>query len=139
MSDEFGDEDDIKNLFTNILGSKVTIKDNIASTEESVFVTFINRLEESRILEDKIFEMGDIDLTRITDPLWFVIENQFKFLYGVEASELIIWYLYERTDLDGRINPIIDENEKEFILETPKDLWSYIKFNFLPPPPKQLG
>ena len=112
MSGEFEDEDDIKNLFTNILGSKVTIKDNIASTEESVFVNFINRLEESRILEDKIFEIGDIDLTRITDPLWFVIENQFKFLYGVEASELIIWYLYERTDLDGRINPIIDENEK---------------------------
>jgi len=121
------ESEEVNKLFKFILGTDVKIKDNFNSTEESVFVNLINKIEQSNILEDKIFWEGGIDLIQITEPLWFVIENLFKLLYGREDTELIMWYLFERTDTEGNVNPVIDENDKEFILETPRDLWSYIK------------
>ena len=38
---EFEGMKDIKNLFREVLGSDVEIKDNIDATEENVFVLFI--------------------------------------------------------------------------------------------------
>ena len=42
MEDEFEGINDIKELFNQILGSEVTIKDNLDATEEGVFLVFIN-------------------------------------------------------------------------------------------------
>jgi len=130
MSDEFEGIQDIKDLFNQVLGSEVTIKDNIDATEEGVFIVFIKKLEEAYEIENKLFEAGGIELTKITDPLWFVLENSFKFLYGEEASELIFWYIFDRFNPDGSIVPLEDENGKQYIFKDPKDLWSYIKYRF---------
>ena len=130
MSEEFEGLGDIKDLFNQILGSEVTIKDNIDATEEGVFIVFIKKLEEAYEIENKLFEAGGIELTKITDPLWFVLENSFKFLYGEEASELIFWYIFDRFNPDGSIVPLEDENGKQYIFKDPKDLWSYIKYRF---------
>jgi len=132
MEDTTGSDGDIKKLFTSILGSDVTIKDNIDSTEESVFVTFIKKIEESRMLEEKIVDDWGIDLTRIIDPLWYVIEHTFNFLYGKDATDLIMWYIYDRFDPDGKVIDLEDEDGKKFNLKTPNDLWSYIKYRFPP-------
>lgn len=131
MSEEdFEGLDDIKNLFNQVLGSEVTIKDNIDATEEGVFLAFIKKLEESYEVENKLFEVSGIELAKVTDPLWFVLENSFKFLYGEEAADLILWYIFDRFNPDGSIVPLEDENGKEYIFENAKDLWSYIKYRF---------
>lgn len=130
MSEEFEDLNDIKNLFTQILGSEVTIKDNIDATEEGVFLVFIKKLEEAYNIENQLFEVSEIELAKITDPLWFVLENSFKFLYGEEAADLIWWYIFDRFNPDGTIVPLEDENGKQYIFKEPKDLWSYIKYRF---------
>ena len=130
MSEEFEDLNDIKNLFTQILGSEVTIKDNIDATEEGVFLVFIKKLEEAYNIENQLFEVSEIELAKITDPLWFVLENSFKFLYGEEAADLIWWYIFDRFNPDGTIVPLEDKNGKQYIFKEPKDLWSYIKYRF---------
>jgi hypothetical protein len=130
MSEEIEGGDDMKTLFTNILGSEVTIKDNISGVEENIFITFIQKIEDSQLVENKLFEEGGIELSRVTDPLWFVIENSFKFLYGEEATDLILWYIYDRFSPDGEIIELEDESGKTSILKNPKDLWSYIQFHF---------
>jgi len=130
MSEEFEGIENIKNLFTQILGSEVTIKDNIDATEEGVFLAFIKKIEESYEVENKIFEVSGIDLTKITDPLWFVLETSLKLLYGEEASDLIWWYIFDRFHPDGTIIPLEDEEGKEYIFKSAKDLWSYIKHRF---------
>lgn len=130
MSEEFEGIDDIKDLFNQILGSEVIIKDNIDATEEGVFVVFIKKLEEAYNIENQLFDVGGLELAKVTDPLWFVLENAFKFLYGEEAADLVWWYIFDRFNPDGSVVPLEDENGKEYIFKDAKDLWSYIKYRF---------
>lgn len=130
MSEEVNGSDDIKNLFKQVLGSEVNIKDNIDATEEGVFVIFIKKLEEAFEIENIVFKEGGIELGKATNPLWFVIENSFKFLYGEEATTLIFWYVMDRIGDDGKIIPIEDEKGKQYIFKDPKDLWRYIKYRY---------
>lgn len=130
MSEEINGSEDIKKLFKTVLGSEVNIKDNIDATEEGVFAIFIKKLEESFEIENIVYKEGGIELSKATNPLWFVIENSFKFLYGEEATQLIFWYVMDRIGDNGQIVPIEDENGKEYIFKEPKDLWRYIKYRF---------
>ena len=116
----------IKKLFDTVLGANITVKDNIKATESTVFEILIQKADDSLNLEDKLGEM-DIDITKITDPLWFVIENQFKLIYGEEATEIIMWYLMERLDEDNNVMALEDEDENKIILNKPIDLWKYLQ------------
>ena len=127
MSEELSGLNDIKDLFSKILGSDITIKDNIDATDEVVFITMVNKLEKTINMEHKLFEVGGIDGHKLTDNLWWVIENCFKFIYGIEAAHTVSWYLYERKNPDGKIVPLEDNDGKKFILKNPKMLWAYIK------------
>lgn len=128
--EEFEEVRDIRDLFKQILGSEVNIKDNIDATEEGVFIAFIKKLEEANEIENQLFELSGIELNKVTDPLWFVLENSFKFLYGEEVSELIWWYVFDRFNPDGTIVPLEDEDGKQYTFENPKELWNYIRFAF---------
>ena len=55
------------------------------------------------------------------------MENSFRFLYGEEATELIMWYVFNRIDENGEIEHLQDEDGKEYILDTPQKLWKQIK------------
>ena len=116
----------IKKVFDTVLGANTTVKDNIKATESTVFEILIQKADGSLNLEDKLGEM-DIDITKITDPLWFVIENQFKLIYGEEATEIIMWYLMERLDEDNNVMALEDEDENKIILNKPIDLWKYLQ------------
>ena len=130
MGEEFEGINDIKELFNQILGSEVTIKDNLDATEEGVFIVFIKKLEEAYNVENQLFDIGGLELAKVTDPLWFVLENSFKFLYGEEAADLVWWYIFDRLNPDGTIVPLEDESGKQYTFENAKDLWSYIKYRF---------
>ena len=116
----------IKKVFDTVLGANTTVKDNIKATESTVFEILIQKADDSLNLEDKLGEMN-IDITKITDPLWFVIENQFKLIYGEEAAEVIMWYLMERLDEDNNVMALEDEDENKIILNKPIDLWKYLQ------------
>jgi hypothetical protein len=128
MKDLSGHSKDLKKLFNLILGVDVDIKDNINQSEEIIFKNFIDKLEESYKMENEVFETSGINLEKITDGLWFVIENTLKMLYGEVAGEMIIWYIYDRFNPDGSIVPLEEENGKVFLLKDSNDLWSYIKY-----------
>jgi|TARA_R100000482_G_C5038813_1_gene107406 hypothetical protein len=122
--EEFEGMKDIKNLFREVLGSDVEIKDNIDATEENVFVLFIEKLDKAFILEEKTEALSGLDLTKITEDLWFVIENSFKFLYGEESTQVIFWYVYQRHESKCILE---DEEGKKCKIDTPQKLWSYVK------------
>lgn len=128
MEDLTGSNKDLKKLFNLILGVDIDIKDNIEHSEELVFKSFIDKLENSYKIENEVFESSGIDLTKVTEGLWFVLENTLKMLYGEVAGDIIIWYLYDRFNPDGSIVPLEDSSGKQFILKDSNDLWSYIKF-----------
>ena len=127
---EFDGIDDVKNLFKEILGSEVIVSDSMDITEEIIFVVFIQRLEESFEIENKLYEIGNIELGQITEPLWFVLEQTFKLLYGEEATNLVWWYIFDRIEKDGSVIPFVDEDGKEYNFKKAKELWMYINHRF---------
>ena len=128
--EDFEGKKEIINLFNSILGSKVSIKDNMDKTEESIFVHFVNELDKAQTAEHKLFENSKIELNHYTEPLWNVIENLLKLLYGEDQAELIQWYIYDRFNADGSIVPIEDESGKKYIFTNPEDLWSYMNYRY---------
>ena len=130
MGELFEGEDDIRDLFKQMLGSDIIIKDNIKESEEKLFILFVEQLEKAKDLEDKVVEIG-LDIHPLVDPLWIVIENMLKLQFGLDTTNLVMYYLYDRIGPDGKIIPLVEEgSDKKFILKNPKDLFSYIKFRY---------
>jgi len=127
MENNIEGEDGVEDLFKSILGVNVKIKDNIDNTEKLVFTNNIQKLEDSHILEENLFGDYGISITQITDPLWQIIENDFSYLYGDKARETIIWYIHDRKNAEGEVIALEQENGELIKLETPTDLWEYIK------------
>ena len=84
-------------------------------------------------MEHKLMEHGGIDAHKLTDPLWAVIEDFLTMLYGNSASAIIMWYILDRKGPDGKVVPLQTNEGKKVVLNTPKDLWDYIKFKSSPP------
>ena len=124
-------KEDIQKLFSLILGSKVnTVEKKIDINEKDLFVFCVQQLELCLQKEMKIEELG-MNLNPFTDPLWFVIENLCVAFYGGDVTDLIMWYLYDRKDEEEQVQYYIDDKEQRYLFNTPHDLWSYVKYNFL--------
>jgi hypothetical protein len=128
--EEFEGKKEIIDLFNKVLGSKISIKDNIDKSEEALFTYFVNELTDAQTSEHKLFEESGIEINKYTDPLWNVLECILKLLYGDESTNMIMWYINDRFNSDGTIVPIEDEKGKKYIFTNPSDLWNYINYRY---------
>jgi len=120
---EYDGVKDMKDLFEDILGSKVNIKDDLENTEEQVFNTFINKLRLQTQTEDQIQDISGLKISKVTDNLWYIVENLLKFVYGEDATEVIMWYVLLR-DEDSEY---WEENEEAYKINDLKSLWKFVK------------
>ena len=121
---------ELKNLFKQVLGSDVTIKDNIDLSEKSFFCLLVNKLDYTHIDDEELFELSGIDLTKMHNNLWLVIEALLKLTYGIYAFDMIMWYILDRFNPDGKIVPFKDEKGKITTISSPKELYDFIKHRF---------
>lgn len=68
-----------------------------------------------------------IDLAAYDEPFFQIIDSLIFMQFGKDAGELIMFYLYERTNPDGTINPLYDSNDQIIPLERIEDLWELVK------------
>ena len=120
---EYDGAKDMKDLFEDILGSKVSIKDDIENTEEMVFNTFITKLKLQFQTEDQIQNISGLEISKVTDNLWVIIENLLRITYGEEATEVIMWYVLLR----GEDSEYWEENEEAYKINGLKSLWMFVK------------
>jgi|TARA_R110000782_G_scaffold228819_2_gene315283 hypothetical protein len=125
--EEFEGTDDLKNLFKEILGSDVDIKDNLVITDESVFCVLINKLDKSHKDDEALFELSGIDLSKTNSELWMVVETLLKLQYGESSFDLIMWWLLDRFNPDGKVVPFEGEDGKTYSIITAKDLYQFMK------------
>lgn len=125
--DNFDGTDDLNKLFKEILGSDVIIKDNIVVNDESVFCLIVNKLDSAHKDDESLFELAGIDLTKSKNNLWVVIETLLKLYYGESSFDLIMWWILDRFNPDGKVVPWEDENGKTYSIITAKDLYYFIK------------
>ena len=128
--EEFDGQEDLNNLFKEILGSDVTIKDNLVVNEESVFCLIVNKLDKAHKDDEALFELSGIDLTKTKGDLWLIIETLLKLYYGESSFDLIMWWILDRFNPDGKVVPFEDENGKTYSIITVKDLYAFIKHRF---------
>jgi|TARA_Y100000385_G_C12719496_1_gene478014 hypothetical protein len=124
-------KEDIQKLFSLILGSKVnTTSKTLEIDKKDLFIFCVEQLGDCLKKEEQLEEIG-VNISQITDPLWFVIENLSFAFYGSKTTDLIMWFLYERTDIDGKVQYYVDDSDKRFLFNTPEDLWGYVNYSIL--------
>lgn len=103
--------------------------------EKEIFIENVDLLEQCIKRAEALAVGLSIDLIDYEDPFWVVIENMFLLMYGEVVYELVFWYLYDRIDEDGKLNPLIFEEEgkepKEIKIKNSSDLWKFIEKNVL--------
>ena len=119
---EYDGAKDMKNLFESILGSRVNIKDDIANTEEKVFTLFIQKLETQYKIENSILKTSGLEISKLTDNIWFVLESLLKMQYGEEVTSLILWYVLFRNGEE-----YWGDGEDKIKINTIKRLWKFIQ------------
>ena len=70
------------------------------------------------------------DIVLAQEDLWFVIESLLKIAYGQDAFDMIMWFILDRFNPDGKVVPFEDEKGKQFSLITAKDLFHFLKHRF---------
>jgi len=120
----------IKKEIDNILGTDTFLKpkkktdDDIQRKKFEKIVQTIQEIEVRGILLTTDLKL---DFTSYNEKFYKVIDSLIEMQFGKEASELIFFYLYERENIDGSINELIDENNNIVPLHNPSDLWHLVK------------
>ena len=130
MEDEFEGKSDIKQLFEKILGSSITLKDTMAVSEEKIFCLLVNKLDKAHTDDEALFELTGIDLSKSKNELWFVIEALSKVSCPYDIFNMIMWFILDRFNPDGKVVPFEDEKGKVFSLVTANDLYHFLKHRF---------
>lgn len=120
--EEYDGAKDMKNLFEEILGSKVIIKDDLENTEEQVFTIFINKLKKQYETENQIHTLSGLEISKVTDNLWYMVESLLKFIYGEEGTEVIMWYVL----LKEEDSEYWEEDEEAYKIDNTKSLWKFV-------------
>jgi hypothetical protein len=96
-------------------------------TQKELFLTVIPLIEQvlgRGILLDSDFGVNNI---KYDEPFFKIIDSLLYLHFDTDAADLIMFYLYERLNPDGSVNPVIDSEGTEIYLETPMDLWNLVK------------
>jgi hypothetical protein len=113
-----------------IIGTESTLKRRKKTTDDAQREIFINTIP----LLEHIINRGPmldadygVNMARYDEPFFQIIDSLIYLHFGKEASELIMFYLYERLNPDGSINSLVDAEDNVVPLENVNDLWELVK------------
>jgi hypothetical protein len=123
--------------FNKLFNSPVIIrkkKRDQALKKKALFISLITQYEISLNKSVKLQEEYAIDLFDYEGTYYEIIDKLMLLMWGGDVYEIITYYLYERLNLDGSLNSIIETNEEgvetEVFLKTSEELYNYlIKIN----------
>ena len=94
--------------------------------KKEMFTQIINGLEEAIIRSNIAMIDFGLDYSAYDETFLNVIDSLLYMNFGKDAAELISYYLWDRMNPDGSINPIFDEDEKEILLQDAHQLWELL-------------
>lgn len=101
------------------------------SNEKETFIETVILLEHCLLRTNFLHEEVKIDLWNYEENYYKVIENLIFMKYTDEIANLILWYVYDRFDADGKILGLDvtfpGKEPKRHILKSPTDLWNLIE------------
>jgi len=115
----------------NNFGSKLKFSKNGKSEEKEIFIEAVILLEHCWSRTNVMHEELGIDLWSYEETYYKIIENLIFLKYSESIANLILWYVYDRFDADGKLlglNVTIPGKEpKLHMVKTPSDLWNLIE------------
>ena len=122
-------EKEFSKLFNSPVKLKVK-KQSIELKKKNIFISLINTYEQALEKSNKLQSEFDIDLFNYEESYFEVIDKLFLLMCGLDLYNIISYYFYERYNIEGNINPIIEISESgvetEIYLKTPEDLYNYL-------------
>jgi hypothetical protein len=123
-------EEKFKNL-SDLMGKNVKATESEKSKkkrEEKFFVELIEILCQIEAYS-KVAETLGINLTNYENNHFQAIEMLLEKIYGEFATTVTIWWIFESLKPDGGVYPLIDENGVKHVINTPLQLYKFIKQN----------
>ena len=114
--------DNMLNVKSYVRRKKKTQSDK----KKEMFVQMINSLDEIFVRQGLMYADMDMDMFKYDEKFLAVIDVMFYLHFGEPCSEVVAFYLYDRQNPDGTLNPILDENDTEILLQNPHDLWNLL-------------
>jgi hypothetical protein len=115
----------------NNFGSKLKFSKNGKSEEKEIFIEAVVLLEHCWSRTNVMHEELGIDLWSYEETYYKIIENLMFLKYSESIANLVLWYVYDRFDADGKLlglNVTIPGKEpKLYMVKTPLDLWNLIE------------
>ena len=115
-------------------GKNLIIKDRnkVTTNYKQTFIDLVDNFSTAHQRSLKVEQEHGLKLETYDGLFYILIENLFFAYYGEWQGELIIWYVYDRTDEDGNLYPMMlfDEetgDESEVIIKNASDLYSFIQ------------
>jgi hypothetical protein len=114
---------------SDLIGKGVEIKEKTLSPKKQEEQFFLKLVEVLCAISERSLMAEDLGINLFAYDLGYmeVIENLLAKTYGEIPSSVILWYVFEKTAEHGEECSIIDENEVEHIIKTPKQLYKFIK------------
>jgi PIN domain nuclease of toxin-antitoxin system len=119
--------------FNKLFNSPVIIrkkKRDQALKKKALFISLVTQYEISLNKSVKLQTEFAIDLFDYEGSYYEVIDKLMLLMWGGDIYEIVTYYLYERLNLDGSLNSIIETNEEgvetEVFLKTAEELYNYL-------------
>ncbi len=120
---------EIQQAINNILNVKSYVRRKKKSQSEKrreLFISIINSIEQIVTRQNMMYMELQLDFTKYDEPFLDTIDALIVLYFGKEGAELISWYLWERLNPDGTMNPLLDEEGKEVPVNSATELWSIL-------------
>ena len=120
---------EIQHAINNMLNVKSLIrrkKKSQSDKRKELFITIINSIEQIITRQNMMYMDLQLDFAKYDEPFLDTIDALIILYFGKEGADLIGWYLWERLNPDGTINPVLDEYGNEVTINTPAELWSVL-------------
>lgn len=102
---------------------------SLKNKDDQYLKELIEQLCEVEAYVEAVNNFG-VNLLGIEEKWVNIISELLTKSYGVEVSDIIVWWVFESIDEDGSVLPItIEENgeEKDVIIKTPLQLVNFLK------------
>jgi hypothetical protein len=110
-----------------ILGTKTLIRrkrKSVLDKKRELFFNVIVMMEEIFVRQNLVYADLNLDFTNYDEKFFTIIDMLLYMNFGKQCMELIAFYLYDRVNADGTINPLLINDDEELVLNNPTDLWN---------------
>jgi hypothetical protein len=122
---------EIKKTLEIILGAPLSLEVENNSEEDKLKNEFLKVMDLYEMVwkrQAEFEEQSGIDLTAYDDPFFKIIEGIIYFSFSPEAVRAILFFIYSRYDLDGKLTPYVDDEGEEHLMANGEDLWEYMLY-----------